>query len=251
MTVPLGFISTLPDPAKDFSLGDHLDHHITGRISSFLDCLPSTPRQAIFSTDSAQRPISHREVRDFVSAFTLPSRSSIRRLGPNDRVMVVLPTTPESALALLAISCYHTAAPVNTSCTAAELLEDAARLGAKAVLSVRDAEDRLELRNLSQKLGCEVIYVERGQSGTAGFFDMHLIDEAKAGPAYWNKVPSKLNGLDDLSLVLHTSGTSGKKKVVPYNLRSLIIGTCAVVKSWDLREDDVNCESLISKYELD
>ncbi|KAJ7869391.1 AMP-dependent synthetase and ligase [Mycena leptocephala] len=40
--------------------------------------------------------------------------------------------------------------------------------------------------------------------------------------------PSTLHGLTDQSLILHTSGTSGKKKVVPYTLLSLIVGTCAV-----------------------
>ena len=52
----------------------------------------------------------------------------------------------------------------------------------------------------------------------------------------------------DQSLVLHTSGTSGKKKVVPYTLRSLIVGTCAVALSWDLKPSDVNSESVVSGY---
>ncbi|KAJ7509101.1 AMP-dependent synthetase and ligase [Mycena galericulata] len=52
--------------------------------------------------------------------------------------------------------------------------------------------------------------------------------------------PSKLNGLQDRALVLHTSGTSGIKKVVPYSLLALVVGTCAVVESWDLRASDVN-----------
>lgn len=54
--------------------------------------------------------------------------------------------------------------------------------------------------------------------------------------------PSQPHLLTDRSLILHTSGTSGKKKVVPYTLLSLIVGTCAVVTSWDLRPTDVNCE---------
>ncbi|KAJ6465986.1 AMP-dependent synthetase and ligase [Mycena vulgaris] len=52
--------------------------------------------------------------------------------------------------------------------------------------------------------------------------------------------PSRPHRLRDRSLILHTSGTSGKKKVVPYTLLSLIVGTCAVVESWDLQPADVN-----------
>merc|ERR1719453_2269592 len=44
----------------------------------------------------------------------------------------------------------------------------------------------------------------------------------------------------DVALVLHTSGTSGKKKVVPYTLDSLVVGAACVIASWRLRPEDVN-----------
>ncbi|THH02453.1 hypothetical protein EW026_g448 [Hermanssonia centrifuga] len=182
-------------------------------------------------------------IHDFVTSFVFPASSPARRLGPNDRIMVVLPTTPENGLALLALASYHTTAPVNATCTAAELFEDAERLGAKAVFSTRDAVDRLELRNMQEKLGCEIVFLEPRSSGPTGLFDMTLMDWADditVGDKEKVSEPSQLHGLDDQSLVLHTSGTSGKKKVVPYTLRSLIVGTCAVLSSWDLKEDDVN-----------
>ncbi|KAJ7098543.1 AMP-dependent synthetase and ligase [Mycena belliarum] len=149
--------------------------------------------------------------------------------------MVALPTGPENALALLALATYHTCAPVNASCTAPELLDDARRLNARAVVTTRDAEARLELRALRDALGCEVVFVEPRASGPCGMFDMAVMGEEQVlGP------PSTPHGLTDQSLILHTSGTSGKKKVVPYSLLSLIVGTCAVVESWDLRPSDVN-----------
>ncbi|KAF7357014.1 Peroxisomal-coenzyme a synthetase [Mycena venus] len=77
-------------------------------------------------------------------------------------------------------------------------------------------------------------------SGPCGLFDM---DTMGTSPAHVPFRPAKLHGLADQSLILHTSGTSGKKKVVPYSLLSLIVGTCAVVESWDLQESDVNCKS--------
>jgi acyl-coenzyme A synthetase/AMP-(fatty) acid ligase len=154
--------------------------------------------------------------------------------------MIVLPTGPENALALLALASYHTCAPVNASCTAAELLDDAHRLNAKAIVTTRDAEARLELRALQEALSCEVVFVEPRTSGTCGIFDMDVMG---AEQMQVQGAPSTLHGLTDQSLILHTSGTSGKKKVVPYTLLSLIVGTCAVVESWDLRPSDVNCES--------
>ncbi|KAJ7611172.1 hypothetical protein FB45DRAFT_703629, partial [Roridomyces roridus] len=52
--------------------------------------------------------------------------------------------------------------------------------------------------------------------------------------------PSRPHALNGKSLILHTSGTSGKKKVVSYSLLSLIVGMACVVESWDLRATDVN-----------
>jgi acyl-coenzyme A synthetase/AMP-(fatty) acid ligase len=154
--------------------------------------------------------------------------------------MIALPTGPENALTLLALASYHTCAPVNASCTAAELLDDARRLNAKAVVTTRDAEGRLELRALKEALGCEVVFLEPRTTGSCGIFDMSVLGAEQMQVQGSSSTP---HGLTDQSLILHTSGTSGKKKVVPYTLLSLIVGTCAVVESWDLRSSDVNCES--------
>lgn len=246
MSIPLGFVGSLPAPSEGVSLGDLLAEHVTdsGRVPTFLDCIPTTTLPAVYSPDTTREPLRHYMIHDFISKFSLPTSKSHSRLGPNDRIMVALPTTPENALALLALACYHTTAPVNATCTATELFEDAERLRAKAVFTTEDAENRLELRNIQEKLGCEIIYMTPRTSGPAGFFDMTLMDGLDTPMnADGENLPSQLHGLDDQSLVLHTSGTSGKKKVVPYTLRSLIVGTCAVMVSWDLKEVDVN-----SKY---
>lgn len=245
MSIPLSFVNSLPEPPDEESLGDLLVEHVTdnGRVHTFFDCLPSTDKPALYSPDTMRKPLCHNMIRDFVSTFVFPASSPAKRLGPNDRIMVALPTTPENGLALLALTCYHTTAPVNATCTASELFEDAERLGAKAVLSTRDAEERLELRKLKEKLGCEIVYLEARSSGPTGLFDLTLMDfpdEVTIGHEDEKQQPSQMHGLDDQSLVLHTSGTSGKKKVVPYTLRSLIVGTCAVMSSWDLKEDDIN-----------
>jgi acyl-coenzyme A synthetase/AMP-(fatty) acid ligase len=245
--IPLSFIYQLPAPPKGSSLGDLLAHTVTdnGRVQTLLDCIPTTDSPAIFAPDASRSFLSHRALHAFISSFALPYTPSRRPLGPNDRVMVILPTSPENATALLALAAYHTTAPVNASCTASELREDAERLGARAIFATREAEERLELRQLQQELDVEVVYMEP-RAGQVGLFDMSLLDESDESTLGGHEAagkPSQLHNLSDFSLVLHTSGTSGKKKVVPYSLRHLIVGTCAVVVSWDLHEADVNSES--------
>lgn len=247
MSIPLSFLPALPGPSSGSSLGDALAQQVTdcGRVTTLLDCLPTTSSPAVYAVDASRPPLCHSTIHSFVSSFILPTSASTPPLGPNDRVMVVLPTGAANALALLALASYHTCAPVNASCTASELREDAERLRARAVVTTRSAEDRLQLRRLRAELGCEIVYIEERASGEAGLFDMHTMDgsEGTLDERVPHRLPSRLHGLKDQSLVLHTSGTSGKKKVVPYTLRSLIIGTCAVVKSWDLKADDVNSKN--------
>lgn len=238
MAIPLLSVQASLIPSPTHSLGDSLASLITGSsgINSLLDCLCSTSEPAIHSPDTPCLPLRHNELHSFVATFRLPySRGN--GLGPNDRVMLVLPSGPENAVALLALASYHTCAPVNASCTASELRDDARRLNAKAVLTTKDAEERLELRRLCGDLGCEIVYIEPRTSGPTGLFDLSLIDNTPALPC---SHPSQLHGLADQSLVLHTSGTSGTKKVVPYRLMSLIVGTACVMHSWDLKPTDVN-----------
>ncbi|CAO1633923.1 unnamed protein product [Parajaminaea phylloscopi] len=236
---PLGFLYSLPAPPPTRSLGDHLAENITdnGRITTLLDCLCSTTAPALWSPDLNRAPVDHRTVKDFIANFVLPTKG--RQLGPNDRVMMALPTGPENAIALLAVAAYHTCAPVNAACTAGELRDDAVRLGAKALVTTRDAAERLDVDALHRDEGMEIIFVEHRSSGPAGLFDMSLVGERGLAQTR-GKRPSALHGLQHQSLVLHTSGTSGKKKVVPYSLRHLIVGTACVVKSWDLRPQSVN-----------
>jgi len=132
---------------------------------------------------------------------------------------------------------------MNASCTAQELLDDGRRLQIKAVVTTADIAHQLELDHLRQELGCEIIYLTPRESGPAGLFELSAAYQQEWELVSHQEVPpAKLHGLNDYSLILHTSGTSGKKKVVPYTLRSLIIGTLAVITSWQLREDDVDSE---------
>ncbi|KAI0334381.1 acetyl-CoA synthetase-like protein [Cubamyces sp. BRFM 1775] len=247
MSVPLAFLAGLPDPLPGVSLGDQLAQSVTdsGRVSTLLDCLCTSDTPALWSVSAKRPPVTHDALHRFISKFVLPTSGLQDRLGPNDRVMVVLPTSPENAVALLAVSSYHTCAPVNSGCTAGELRDDARRLRAKAILTTTDAVDRLELTSLREELRCEVIFLHSHSEGPTGLFDMSVMEDG-VDEDNWsvvqksNRQPSRPHGLYDQSLVLHTSGTSGKKKVVPYTLRSLIVGTCAVMRSWDLRPDDVN-----------
>ena len=241
MSIPLTFLSTSPTvTGKGVSLGQIIAERLgnSNKVSTLLDCLCPGSTPVIFSPDTSRPPLSHLGLHDFISHFSLPY-SNNSRLGPNDRVVLVLETGPENALALLALASYHTCAPANANCTASELRDDVRRLKAKAIVTTQVLEERFDFAGLRDQLGCEIIYVEPRTSGPAGLFDMKLMGD-KHIVSYRSTPPSAPHTLSDISLVLHTSGTSGKKKVVRYSLRSLLVGSWCVVESWGLLPTDIN-----------
>ncbi|XP_006461692.1 hypothetical protein AGABI2DRAFT_70890 [Agaricus bisporus var. bisporus H97] len=237
MSVPLSSLRARALP-NDIALGRWIADQLanSSHIGSLLDCLPSTHNPAIFSPEPSQRALTHDQLRTFISTFVLPHSPTHTPLRPNDRVLVALPNGPLNALALLSVASYHTCAPVNASCTPSELRDDAIRLGAKLILASIDSIERLGLGSLQEELGCDVIIAKPHADGPSGMFTMTCLNKQTIFP----RSPSRLHELDDLSLVLQTSGTSGRKKVVPYSLRTLVVGAWAVVQSWSLKEDDVN-----------
>jgi acyl-coenzyme A synthetase/AMP-(fatty) acid ligase len=234
----LDLLNSTPVAEAGTSLGDAIATSIDNahHIETLLDCLGSSARPALYSSNTERPPLLHDDLRVFVQHFALPY-SEGRQMGPNDRVMLLLETGPENALALLSIATYYTCAPVNVNCTAAELQDDAMHLNAKCIVTTKDTHARLKLGQLRAEIGCDIVFIVPRSHGPAGLFDMELL-----GDRPLIQRSSDLHGLSDFSLVLHTSGTSGKKKIVRYTLRSLIIGTCCVIASWALRPTDVNCE---------
>lgn len=237
---PLSYLLGVPMPPAGVSLGDHLAAVVTdnGRIKTLIDALPATNRQAILSPDTSRPPLTHRMLKHFVETFVLPSTGRTAPLKTNDRVMMALPTGPENALALLSVATYFNCAPVNASCTAEELRDDALRLGARAVVATREATERLDLESLYYEHGLEVYFVEPRVSGPAGLFD--IVTLGNENPQSRAAGPASPNTLQHQALVLHTSGTSGTKKVVPYPLRHLIVGAACVIYSWNLHTEQVN-----------
>jgi acyl-coenzyme A synthetase/AMP-(fatty) acid ligase len=238
MFIPLSVLDVASVP-KGSSLGDHVGDRLSKtEILSLVQCLCMGDDPAIHSSDSARPPLLHDDLRTFVSNFILPHAVDQPPLKRNDRVMVVLPPGPENAVALLALGNYHSCAPVNASCTASELKDDALRLQARAILTSKDEGQRLGLESLREELNCQIFYIRGRNSGPAGLFDLFMPEGTNA---VVSSRPLETQGLDDISLILHTSGTSGKRKVVRYSLRNILVGTWCIIHCWDLKPNDVNC----------
>jgi acyl-CoA synthetase (AMP-forming)/AMP-acid ligase II len=131
-------------------------------------------------------------------------------IGPQDAVAIVMPNGPEMAAAFLAVACAATAAPLNPGYRADEFdfyLDD---LQAKAL--VIQAGPESPARAVAAKRGIRLIELTPDETGPAGSFTLS-VPFADHGPMQ----PAP----DAVALVLHTSGTTSRPKIVPLRHENL------------------------------
>jgi oxalate---CoA ligase len=133
-------------------------------------------------------------------------------VGRNDTVAIVLPNGPELACAFLSIASVATAAPLNPSYRRADFEFYLSDLGAKALV-VAGASDSPALA-VAREQRIPVLRVAHDAAQPAGTF---TLAGAAAGAAKRDgfAVPA------DTALVLHTSGTTARPKMVPLTQANL------------------------------
>ena len=133
-------------------------------------------------------------------------------LGRNDRIAIVLPNGPEMASAFVSLAACATTAPLNPGYRAEELDFYLSDIGARAIL-VGKHEDGPAVA-VAEKLGIAVLRLSFDAADPAGVF---TIDGPAVGPA----VAAGPAGDSDIALLLHTSGTTSRPKLVPLSHANL------------------------------
>jgi len=171
-------------------------------------------------------PLSYGELALHVDATGLRLREL--GIGRGDRVAMALRNGPAMAAALLAVAGAATCAPLDPRCRADELAFLLADLAVRAVIV--DADGDAPARSVARDLGIDVIElaVERGRA--AGLFTLH----GRPRPSHDGRPVRP----DDIALLLHTSGTTSRPKLVPLLHRNLAASARAIAVTLALGECD-------------
>ena len=127
-------------------------------------------------------------------------------IGRNDRVAIVLPNGPKMAAAFLAIGSGATAAPLNPAYRGDEFEFYMSDLNARAL--VAEAGSSSPALEAAKKLGIAVLTLTSESVRGAGAFSL-------SGAARGAAARPGRAGAEDVALILHTSGTTSRPKIVP------------------------------------
>jgi acyl-CoA synthetase (AMP-forming)/AMP-acid ligase II len=130
-------------------------------------------------------------------------------IGRGDRLAIVLPNGPEMATAFLAVSAGATAAPLNPAYREDEFAFYMADLGVKALLV--EAESQSPAIAAAARLEIPVLRLEVSADAPAGAFEVSAI----ASEVPLAAARGGFGTAEDIALVLHTSGTTSRPKIVP------------------------------------
>ena len=192
-----------------------------------LDLLTSKHPEAIALTGPGRAPITYKGLLDQVTGAGASLVDA--GIGRTDRVAIVLPNGPEMASVFLSVASVAIAAPLNPNYRQDEFrfyLQDL-----KTRLLIVDRGSTTPALAAAAQLGIEVLEVDCIGNGPAGEVRFTPGDQRRA-------TPPDSPAADDVALILHTSGTTSRPKIVPISHANLVASARNIVATLRLTGDD-------------
>ncbi len=154
-----------------------------------------------------------------------------RGIGPGDRVGIVLPNGPEMATAFLTVAAVCCAAPLNPAYKADEFAFYLSDLKPAALILTEGGSQAAS--EVAGRLGIPVLNLVTAAGDAAGVFRL------EGAPPAGDARPVRAAGPDNPALVLHTSGTTARPKIVPLTNANIVASARHIAGSLALAPSDV------------
>ena len=156
-------------------------------------------------------------------------RLNVWDIERGDLVACVIPTRPEMALAYVTIPAAATLAPLNPALLKEEYTELLTRLRPRALVISKDLEH--PARAVARQLGVTEIDLIANLAAPAGMFELELRRHDERSP--------RASSRPHWAVVLGTSGTTGRPKLVPISHRRLAANPRVLGERLQLDANDV------------
>ncbi|MCA0013833.1 acyl--CoA ligase [Mesorhizobium sp. B292B1B] len=161
-------------------------------------------------------------------------------IGRGDRVAIVLPNGPEMATSFVAVAATAATAPLNPAYRADELDFYLTDIGAKAILVAADETGAAV--TVAERLGIGVLRLVVPPGAPAGSF---IIEGNAVGP----RAAPDMARDDDIALLLHTSGTTSRPKLVPLSHANVVASAAHIGATLGLTADD-RCLNIMPLFHI-
>ncbi len=151
-------------------------------------------------------------------------------VGKGERVAMVMPNGPEMAAAFLGVASGAVAAPLNSAYRAEEFDFYLSDLEARVLLIEEGLES--EARAVALRRGIDIVDVRPLADQPAGSLQLLHAGKAVAGAS------ADFGAGEDGALVLHTSGTTSRPKIVPLAQKNLLASARNISRCLDLSPAD-------------
>ena len=155
-------------------------------------------------------------------------------LGWRDRVAIVLPNGPEMAVASVAVCSAMTSAPLNPGYSAQEFSFYLTDLRAQALIVLAGTDS--PAITAAQSRGISIIELTPLLNEAAGMFRLTATRgnfSSSTGPPSTGFAPP-----ENVALLLHTSGTTARPKIVPLTQANLCASAANIRRTLQLTPDD-------------
>ncbi len=193
---------------------------------------------------SSRKPLSYASLRQ-QTTYTI---AALRAAGvaTEDKVAVVLPNGTEMAAAVVAVASGAICAPLNPAYGEDELRFYLSDLGAKVLLLPAGYEGAA--RVVADELGIRCLPVSWDDRGPAGRFELLGYPGSSHQGAAMDAVDNP-PAADDVALVLHTSGTTSRPKIVPLTQANLCSSARNIAAMLQLSQKD-SCLSIMPLFHI-
>jgi len=161
-------------------------------------------------------------------------------IGRNDRVAIVLPNGPQMAVTFLSISSGATCAPLNPFYTATEFDFYLSDLEAKAL--VVQSGIHSPVIEVAHELGIPILELHSFEDAADGLFN--LTGDRQPPPALLGFAQ-----MTDVALILHTSGTTSRPKIVPLTHKNLYASAENICNTLGLTSND-RCLNIMPLFHI-